>query len=80
MEGLPVKALNIHETKTRLSSILFEVESGQKFLICRHGKPVAELSPLKKRNRLRVHPILRKITLNYDPTEPLNENEWPGVS
>ncbi|PYU99638.1 MAG: type II toxin-antitoxin system prevent-host-death family antitoxin, partial [Acidobacteria bacterium] len=36
-----MKILNVHEAKTRLSSVLAEIaEKGEKFLICRNGKPV----------------------------------------
>jgi len=41
-----MKALNVHETKTNLSSILAQVETqGEKFTICRNGKPIADLVP-----------------------------------
>ena len=35
--------VNVHEGKTQLSRLLELVESGQKVVIARHGKPVAEL-------------------------------------
>jgi hypothetical protein len=28
-------------------------------------------------NRIKVHPALSKIKINYDPTEPAGNNEWP---
>jgi len=76
-----MKIVNIHEAKTKLSALLAEVEeTGEKVLICRHGKPVADLVPHRKRSRLEPHPVMSKIRLNYDPIEPLAEDEWPESS
>lgn len=37
-------SVNVHEAKTTLSALLAEVEErGEVVLICRNGKPVAEL-------------------------------------
>ena len=73
-----MKTLNIHETKTHLSSLLVEVEKeGATFLICRNGKPVADLVPHKNKNRLNTHPALSRIKIKYDPTEQLTAAEWP---
>jgi prevent-host-death family protein len=72
--------VNVHEAKTNLSSLLARVEKdGERVLICRNGKPVADLTPHKpvRRNVFKLHPILSKIVINYDPTEPLTPEEWP---
>jgi len=73
--------VNTHEAKTQLSALLALVEQkGEKVLICRHGRPVAELSKAKARkprNRLTVDPSLR-VQLSYDPVEPLTEEEFPA--
>jgi prevent-host-death family protein len=72
-----METLNVHEAKTRLSSVLMEVEGkGKSFTICRNGKPVAELIPYRKPSRLTYHPLLSKIGIGYDPTEDLTEQEW----
>lgn len=74
-----MKTLNVHEAKTRLSAVLAEIErDGAVFLICRNGKPIAELSPHRKRDRLKTHPVLSRIAIAYDPTEPLDEADWPA--
>ena len=74
-----MKTINVHDAKTKLSALLAEIEeTGETVLICRNGEPVADLSPHKKSNRLKPHPVLRKIKLNYDPTEPLSESDWPA--
>jgi len=76
-----MKIVNIHEAKTKLSALLAEVEeTGEKVLICRHGKPVADLMPHRKRSRLEPHPVMSKIRINSDPIEPLAEDEWPESS
>ncbi len=73
-----MKTLNVHEAKTRLSAVLNDVaEKGETYLICRNGKPVAELVPHVKKSRVTRHPILSRITIKYDPTEPLTPEEWP---
>jgi prevent-host-death family protein len=72
------KKLNVHEAKTHLSSVLAEVEQkGETFLICRNGKPIADLVPHRIANRLMPHAILRRIRVGYEPTEPLTADEWP---
>ena len=72
--------LNIHEAKTKLSALLLEVEQkGKTFLICRNGKPVAELVPHKKSDRLTYHPTLSKIQIKFDPTEELSNDEWGEI-
>jgi prevent-host-death family protein len=73
-----MKTLNTHQAKTHLSAVLAEVEQrGETFLICRNGRPVADLVPHRKRDRLAPDPVMSKITIQYDPTEPLTEAEWP---
>ena len=71
--------VNIHEAKTNLSSLLAKIEnSGEEVLICRNGKPVADMTPHKHKNRLQPHSVMSKIKIAYDPTEPLSEDEWLG--
>lgn len=72
-----MKILNIHETKTNLSSILADIEAtGNKYIICRNGKPIAEISSHKKKNRLKPDPFLSRIKIRCDLTEPLTEEDW----
>ncbi|VEP15697.1 Antitoxin [Hyella patelloides LEGE 07179] len=37
--------INVHEAKTQLSQILFQVALGEEFTIANHGVPVARLVP-----------------------------------
>jgi prevent-host-death family protein len=76
-----MKTVNVHEAKTNFSSLLARVEKvGASIVICRNGEPVADLVPHKFQNRIKPHPVLSKIKINYDPTEPLSEDEWPKAS
>jgi prevent-host-death family protein len=52
------------EAKTRFSELLGHVERGWRFLITRHGRPVAELAPLRSRRR-RPHPGFAKGCFTY---------------
>ena len=75
--------VNTHEAKSKLSALLAAVEEkGESVLICRNGKPVAELSKPRITNarfdRLKPYPELKPLFINYDPTEPLSEDEWPS--
>jgi prevent-host-death family protein len=73
--------VNIHEAKTRLSSLLAALEeTGEVIRICRNGKPVAEIRPLEpKKNPLRLHPQLRKVEFHEDPVAPLRPDDWPDT-
>ena len=76
-----MKIVTMHEAQTQLPALLAAVEeTGEPVLICRHGKPVADLVPHRKRSRLEPHPVMRGIHIDYDPTEPLAEDEWPEGS
>ena len=70
------------KSKIRLSALLAAVEEqGEVVLICRHGKPVAELRAASPNaggpDPLQMHPELA-ATILYDPTEPASEDEWPS--
>ena len=74
-----MKIVNTHEAKTRLSKILEEVEHGEVYIISRNGKPIAELHRREKRPRTNVDPILSKISIDFDPTEVLDPEEWDDI-
>jgi len=76
-----MRIVNVHEAKTRLSALLAEVEkTGETVSICRHGKPVADLVPHRRPDRLAPHPVMSAIEIRYDPTEPLTKDEWPETN
>lgn len=73
--------VNTHEAKTKLSALLAAVEEkGEAVVICRNGKPVAELRaiPPVTHSRFTPKPSLRVgFTPGFDPTEGASEDEWP---
>lgn len=72
--------VNTHEAKTRLSALLQRVEAGEVVVICRNGKPVAEIRAVAKDpDPLRKHPVLSKIRFREDPMKPLAPEDWPGA-
>ena len=38
--------LNMHEAKTRLSEVIARLKSGDRVVLCRRNRPVAEIRPL----------------------------------
>ena len=73
-----MKSVNVHEAKTNFSSLLVQVEEkSEAIVICRNGEPIADLVPHKRSNRLKTHPALSKISIGYDPIEPLSAEDWP---
>ncbi|MBV6492203.1 MAG: hypothetical protein LDLANPLL_00194 [Turneriella sp.] len=73
--------INLYEAKTKLSNLVKKVEEqGKTITLCRNGTPVAQIVPLEKKtlNPLQKNKILSKITLNYNPFEPLSDDEWPN--
>ena len=72
-----MKTMNIHEAKTNLSAILAEIERSKEiFIICRNGKPIADLIPHKRKKRTEIDPVLSKIKIHCDLTQPLTEEDW----
>ncbi|MBC8041412.1 MAG: type II toxin-antitoxin system prevent-host-death family antitoxin [Opitutaceae bacterium] len=70
--------VNTHEAQKRLHALVAAVEEhGETVIICRDGKPVAELRAITSTvlNPLRVHPELAGRIL-YDPTEPATVIDW----
>ena len=63
-----MKVLGIHETKANVICTT-----------CRDGESGGKSVPHVRENRLRPHPQMSKILINYDPIEPLSEDEWRDV-
>ena len=73
-------SVNMHEAKTRLSELIRQIEErGEVVRLCRNGKPVAEIRASTEHaiKRLARHPDLAPLFINYDPLEPLANDEWP---
>ena len=78
---MEMKSVNVHEAKTNLSTLLAKLEAdNESIVICRNGHPVADLVPHQRVNRLKMHPVLSKVKIHYDPTEPLAMDEWPEAA
>ena len=68
--------VNIHEAKTHLSRLLVRVQSGERIIIAKAGKPVAELGPITERPKRRVPGIDRGlVVIHTDFDDPLPEFE-----
>lgn len=50
--GLPERVVKVQEAKTRLSSLLREVEAGGEITIARGSTPVARLVPVEPRSEV----------------------------
>ncbi len=71
-----MKTVNIHEAKTNLSSLLSRVEAGgEHIIICRAGKPIAEIIPYQKKRRSEIASSLRPLKVEGDLTLPSSE-DW----
>ena len=76
-----MQAVNVHEAKTKLSALIAKIESDQEtILLCRNGRPVAEIIPYRKKKMLfplKPHPKLGGLKIKCDLTAPLSNEEWP---
>ncbi len=72
-------SVSIHEAKTHLSALISRIERlGEKIIISKHGRAVAELGPISPKSRLKVSKKLKDIKIKEDPTLPTHE-EWDNV-
>ena len=73
-------AVNIYDAKAHFSDLVATVErSGSCIVICRHGKPVADLTPhrVRKQGPLASAPALAGARFHGDPCAPLGSEDWP---
>lgn len=70
------KSVNVHEAKTHLSRLLERVEAGEEITICRAGRPIATLVPVRRRTAPRPLGLWRGlVTIREDFDDPLPEFE-----
>jgi prevent-host-death family protein len=50
------KLISIHAAKTRLSQLIVRAERGERIIIARDGRPVAQLGPAPKEKRAPLSP------------------------
>ena len=56
-----MKEIGAYDAKTHLPNLLERVERGERFIITRHGKPVAELGPVTATDADAVRKAIREI-------------------
>lgn len=74
-------AVNTHEAKSRLSSLLADVEqNGEVVWICRSGKPVARLIAIDRQpdDPFKVNAKLKPIEIKGDLCASVAEEDWPA--
>jgi prevent-host-death family protein len=72
------KHINIHAAKTRLSQLIARAERGERIIIARDGKPVAQLGPAPKAKRLGLppdEPLLNLGDFAVDGDDGVSSNE-----
>jgi prevent-host-death family protein len=62
-----VASVNLAEAKAHLSELLNRVEAGETVEILRHGKPVAQLVPVKTRKKPVDVARLKALTASMKP-------------
>lgn len=50
-----------YEAKTHLPKLLERVEQGERFVITRHGRPVAELAPVSRRDPEKIRKAIADL-------------------
>lgn len=53
--------IGAYQAKTHLPQLLERVQKGERFVITRHGQPVAELVPMTGRNQPRIRRALAEL-------------------
>ncbi|MGA3399697.1 MAG: type II toxin-antitoxin system prevent-host-death family antitoxin [Acetobacteraceae bacterium] len=56
-----METVGAFEAKTHLSSLLERVAKGEAFTITRHGKPVAQLVPVERRDPERIRAAIKRM-------------------
>ena len=70
-----MQMVNVHETKTRLSKLLEQVQAGEEIVIAKAGRPVARLVPYTPPKREIAPPgaMQGEIWMADDFDEPVND-------
>lgn len=53
--------IGAYEAKTHLPKLLERVQKGERFVITRHGRPVAELTPVVDRDAARIRAAIGEL-------------------
>ena len=79
---MTVMNVSVHGAKTQLSKLLDLVEDGELVVIERHGRPVAQLVPVRKRRGTALGAMRGQFTMTEGWERPLTDEEadafWSG--
>jgi prevent-host-death family protein len=74
--------VSVHNAKTQLSKLLDLVEDGESVVIERHGRPVAQLVPVRKRRASPLGTMRGRFTMTEGWERALTDEEadafWGG--
>ena len=56
-----MKEIGAYEAKTHLPKLLERVQRGERFVITKHGRPVAELVPVRKRDPAKIRKAIENL-------------------
>ncbi len=73
-----MKTVNIHEAKTHFSKLVDSVLHGNEIIIAMAGKPVAKLTPIRKKTERKFGKLKGKIKVAKDFDAPLPESILEG--
>jgi prevent-host-death family protein len=75
-----MKRINLYEAKTHLSKLVASVEeAGEPIVLCRHGRPVADIVPHRSPGiELTPDKALKGAKFSDDPCAPVPEADWPA--
>lgn len=63
--------IGVYEAKTNLTRLLDRVEKGERIVITRHGRPVAELAPLRRQKPERVRMAIKRLRAQRARLKPV---------
>ena len=63
--------IGVFEAKTHLPSLLQRVQAGERFIITRHNRPVAELIPYRPRDPEKIREAIAALK-SFQKTHSLN--------
>jgi prevent-host-death family protein len=74
--------VSVHQAKTQLSRLLDLVEDGEEVVINRHGRPVAQLAPVRKSTGSTLGAMRGEFTMKKGWEKALTDAEaeafWSG--